>query len=828
MKPTEVDEGTQSSGESRFSIVGERRYMRYSSLMGFVAISALLFSPIVYAVEDWNWNGTWEIYTALKGSNGPKMELQLKMVYNQNVGLFNKVRGTYPGGSIDGIISRAYNYGFAGTWSGSPSLPGLYSCTKNSGDFQLDVGQNRTYPIEGHWTCGDNPQGHSIIGRRASEQTPTQPNGTNKPEEGPCANACDKSKHLVWDGYAGCNCICESGWKFDEHGNCELEEVLEMEAELWEELDPSGAIKTIKPGDTITVPMGEKAKLLLVCKDIQNQLAFLDLAPMDPFKSNFGRFHLIVSSESIRAKCAELGIPLEMKGLAEAQLNASGALVSAFASNLPVQLTLDLQQGPLRVEVVNDKVLLNIDTPTGTVSSSGKNVFVVAYDPKNGSSYVAAYQKPVRIQPANSNLAPFTLNAGQQVEVSAEKVGPVASLGQANNTAPGTAATGAGNATAGNATGGIAPGSPTMPGASGPGAATGGVLSPSGNNQIGDSALVGAAQSISQTINPAGSSNFYSFHVDTPGILELRLENVPKDMRPFVSLHDKNLGSIAERSASNAGDTVRLEKDILGPGWLYIEVRDLDGKAHSEAYSLEISFLAAPDQYEPNPNLFRATIIQPDQTLNAYICPINDEDYFKVYVDTSGIFKLKMDAVPEDMKPELSLRDKTASQIAYAVASNPGDKISLEKDVQGPGWFYAGVRDLESKAHSDPYTLKISFQPATDQLEPNPNFFRATELMPGQSVTAYICPTNDEDFYKLQVGSQGVVKIALDSVPAEMKSEVSLYDKTWTQIAYIAALNPGDKVSLEKDVQGPGWYYIKVRDPTGKAFSEPYTLTAAL
>jgi hypothetical protein len=423
--------------------------------------------------------------------------------------------------------------------------------------------------------------------------------------------------------------------------------------------------------------------------------------------------------------------------------------------------------------------------------------------------------------------------AGSEASTSAPASGGVPST---NGTPSGSGAAGAGgsgNATAGNATGGIAQGGPTAPGTSGPGAATGGaatggVLSPSGNNQIGDSAPLASSQSISQTINPAGSSNFYSFHVDTPGILELRLDNVPKDMRPFVSLHDKNLGSIAEKSASNAGDTLRLEKDVLGPGWFYIEVRDLDGKAHSEAYLLKISFQAAPDEYEPNPNFFRATDVQPDQTLTAYICPVNDEDYLKVYVNTSGIIELKLDAVPEDMKPELSIRDKTASQISYAVASNPGDKVSLEKDVQGPGWFYIGVRDLESKAHSDPYTMKISFEPAPDQFEPNSNFFRATEIMPGQSVTAYICPTNDEDFYKFQVGSQGVVKIALNVVPAEMKSEVSLYDETWTQIAYSTALNPGDKVSLEKDVQGPGWYYIKVRDPTGKSFSEPYTLTAAM
>ncbi len=39
--------------------------------------------------------------------------------------------------------------------------------------------------------------------------------GVSAPE-GPCANACDKSKHLIWDGYEGCNCICEDGYGIAE------------------------------------------------------------------------------------------------------------------------------------------------------------------------------------------------------------------------------------------------------------------------------------------------------------------------------------------------------------------------------------------------------------------------------------------------------------------------------------------------------------------------------------------------------------------------------------------------------------------------------------
>jgi hypothetical protein len=400
-----------------------------------------------------------------------------------------------------------------------------------------------------------------------------------------------------------------------------------------------------------------------------------------------------------------------------------------------------------------------------------------------------------------------------------------------NGTAPGSGASGvpgSGNATAGNATSGaIAPGSATPPSVFGPGASAGGTASPVNNNQIGDAAEVGIGQTITQTINPAGSSNFYKFYVNSSGILKFKLENPPQDMKADMNLHDKNFGSIAYKAAANPGDTVSLDKDILGPGWFYLEVRDQAGKAYSDPYSLKISFKSAPDQFEPNPNLYRATEVKSGQTANAYICPVNDEDYYKIYVNTSGILKLKLDAVPKDMKSEISIRDKAAGQIAYATASNPGDKVSLEKDLQGPGWFFIEVRNPEGKAHSDPYSLKIAFEAAPDQYEPNPNFFRATQATSGQSISAYICPVNDEDYYKFYVASQAIAKIKLESVPEDMKGELSIYDKAAGQIAYSTASNPGDKVNLEKDLKGPGWFFLKVRDVNGKAHSQPYTMTAA-
>jgi hypothetical protein len=319
----------------------------------------------------------------------------------------------------------ATNYG---TWTQTGET---YTVTnKNSKVFTLRISDDCQQLIE-----YDQDQKKDVIwGHREST--------TSKPEGGPCTNACDKSKHLVWDGYVGCNCICEDGYKFDEHGNCEPSEVSEFESELL--LESQGTTQTIKAGDEIKVPPDGDAKLRLKCKNLQDQIMLLDLLrdtkAWNPYSPGMWLgspvIDLIIQIKSLNSKCAELGIPLEIKGVnqKDSMLRTMSSdaigLPVADASDSAVQLSLGLKQGPLRVEVPNDQLSLNVETPVTVVTSAGKNVFGVAYDPNSGKSFVAAYQNPILIQPMNSNQAPFTLGSGQQVEVNSNGIGPITTIGQ--------------------------------------------------------------------------------------------------------------------------------------------------------------------------------------------------------------------------------------------------------------------------------------------------------------------------------------------------------------------------------------------------------------
>lgn len=260
------------------------------------------------------------------------------------------------------------------------------------------------------------------------QDMPAQPEKPYKPEEGPCANACDKSKHLVWDGYSGCSCICENGWKFDEHGNCvidtsELEEDLEGEIEV----ATSQGTTVAKPGENVWINVdGERITINAKCREMIRTTTLLYLS-QDLFESKTkgASYGYIICLILNACKRLESGESIKSKKTAEfADISTSSS------ADYLAKLELGLQSGSLRVETVHDEVGLDVKTPTMIASSSGKNTFGVAYDPDSGSSVLSAYQNPIYIQPSNGNLAPFILDSGQQVELSSSGIGSIATVGR--------------------------------------------------------------------------------------------------------------------------------------------------------------------------------------------------------------------------------------------------------------------------------------------------------------------------------------------------------------------------------------------------------------
>jgi hypothetical protein len=248
-----------------------------------------------------------------------------------------------------------------------------------------------------------------------------------------CPAEC-KARNAIWNGkdeYPYCNCVCEKGYEFDSNGlNC-----VPITSESGTSGESSGQIEVVtmqgttsaKPGDKteVTLPSGGQAEIRAKCDNFAAKLDLIRLAYSDFYYLDVGvQFHVL----SLQVAMKNLGCSeLLRENYLEKVADFDGVPTSS-STRSPVEMKIELQQGPLRIEVVNDQVSLDVNTPTTTVRSEGRNSFGVAYDPDSDTSFVTAYQNSLLVQPANQ--APFTLGSGQQVEVSSNGIGPITTIGQ--------------------------------------------------------------------------------------------------------------------------------------------------------------------------------------------------------------------------------------------------------------------------------------------------------------------------------------------------------------------------------------------------------------
>jgi len=240
---------------------------------------------------------------------------------------------------------------------------------------------------------------------------------------------------MVWNGdtsqYPYCNCVCEAGWEFDVSGKscvpAETSNPASSDAKA-QVTTPEGIIPVNTGKKTqIVLPPGKGASIDVICSETRAKIDLISLLygeyPADREKNEIPehvQFLMWTYVLNYAQLCDKKGVPSYSQDTAASNLPESSAN----------EIKVELQEGPLRAEIINDQVSLDIETPTVIVSSHGKNTFEVAYDPKSGKSLVTAYQYPIQVQPTGGSQALFTLESGQEVEISNGQVRQAAPSGQ--------------------------------------------------------------------------------------------------------------------------------------------------------------------------------------------------------------------------------------------------------------------------------------------------------------------------------------------------------------------------------------------------------------
>ncbi len=345
------------------------------------------------------------------------------------------------------------------------------------------------------------------------------------------------------------------------------------------------------------------------------------------------------------------------------------------------------------------------------------------------------------------------------------------------------------------------------------------------NGELGDATAIDIGGAFGGSTSPAGDVDFYKFEVDSPGILEVNLNGVPDEMRTRIDFYGKNFNWIARVDASNPGDLVVLKRDLTDPGMYYLGIVDLAGKSHDAGYSFDLNFEQVVDENEPNGEIGDAVEINFGAPVDGYIFAGGDVDFYKFYVNSTGILDVSIEGVPDDMRTRIDLYGKNFNWITRVDASNPGDLVTLNIDISDPSWYRVGISDLEGKSHNVQYAFTPTFEPMVDGNEPNSAIGDATEIVFGGPVEGIIFPKGDGDFYKLWADI-GKLEVELTDSPDEMRARIDLYGKNFNWITRTDASNPGDLATLEFEVASPGWYYIGISDLAAKSHNLGYSFTA--
>ncbi len=351
------------------------------------------------------------------------------------------------------------------------------------------------------------------------------------------------------------------------------------------------------------------------------------------------------------------------------------------------------------------------------------------------------------------------------------------------------------------------------------------------NNEIGDATDLSSSQSASASIYPAGDADFYMIFVESQGILQAQLSSVPAEMKGRIDFYGRNHEWITRKDAENPGEGVVLTVDIGKPGWYYFAVGDLSGGSYGSDYSLTLSFEPVIDE-EPNGEIGDATEVQPAETVDAFIFPAGDVDFYKIFLNSSGILEASLSNVPAaiagSMKGRIDLYGKNMNWITRKDAENPGEDVVLTIDIGAPGWYYLGVGDLNGGSYNSTYEFMATFEPVVD-VEPDNEIADATDIQKGSDIKGFIFPAGDVDFYKIYIDAPGSLQASLNDVPkstkASMLGRIDLYGKNYNWITRMDAEKPGDSVLLKVDIDKAGWYYFGIGDLNGGSYDAQYSFS---
>ena len=338
---------------------------------------------------------------------------------------------------------------------------------------------------------------------------------------------------------------------------------------------------------------------------------------------------------------------------------------------------------------------------------------------------------------------------------------------------------------------------------------------------------VEVGENVTDNLPEANTSNVYEIVVDSSGVLEVTVEDIPGNLSLVSELLGDDTETLLTRNESTAG---RLYYErLVRPGTYYVVVRDRTGAVSEDAYSLTIN-LDRTDTNEWNGSISTATPLALDEIIVGNLRTDEDEDYFELNIEQPGVLDVRLTGVPE-VETGVTLLNANENVLVGTnqFERGEGDPARVLYLIAEPGNYYIKLEaDVSSR---DTYELRATLD-ARDTYEYNDRQNAATIAL-DEDVRGTLRTEGDNDWFEIKIDEPGTLIANATTVDDSTDLRLFLYrptdeDPIADDGLSFTARNAGDPRSLYYLAE-PGTYLMQLfnADAGGGGY-DLYTLNMTL
>jgi uncharacterized protein YdeI (BOF family) len=340
------------------------------------------------------------------------------------------------------------------------------------------------------------------------------------------------------------------------------------------------------------------------------------------------------------------------------------------------------------------------------------------------------------------------------------------------------------------------------------------------NDAVPEANPIEGTRQITGTILPRGEQDEFIFEADHHGEWTVRITDQPNELGLSLGVYPHpNGGWLPDMSPDDDGQIV---VDLPKPGKYVLRAKSVSSSSRSVSpYTLDLSYIASPDQFEPNNNVPQAQIIEGTRQITGTILPRGEQDEFIFEADHHGEWTVRITDQPKDLG--LSLGVYPHPNGGWLPDMSPDDDGQIVVDLPKPGKYVLRAKSVSSSSRSvSPYQLMANFLRSPDLSEPNGTVNTAKSIAGSGQILGTILPRGEQDEYVFSASEKQIVTVTTHKTPG-FDLSVGIYKAP--NGGWLSDKNPAPDI-LTVETPSSGDYILRIRATSGNDRSvAPYQLS---